>query len=72
MFPAQVSHLLGIRNVRAKPLRLSEAEQILTPTPQVHPTDTSASTHRVIKIEGTALFYMYFYILRGVCFYKNY
>lgn len=57
MFPTQVSHLLGIRDVRAKPLRLSEAEQIFTPTSQIHQTDTPASTHRVIKIEGTPFIY---------------
>lgn len=52
VLPAQVSHLLGIRNVGAEPLRLSKAEQIFAPTSQIHQADTPASAHRVTKIEG--------------------
>jgi serine/threonine protein kinase len=52
VLPAQKPHLLGVRNVGTESVRLSQAEQIQSTAPQVHPSYFATSAHGSPEAEG--------------------
>lgn len=52
VLPAQIPHLLGLRDVRAESVWFFEAKQILTPAVEIYPTDSPTSTHCSIEAQG--------------------
>lgn len=52
VLPTSVAHLPRVRDARAEPLRLPQAEQVLPAAAQVHQADIAAGAHGAAQIEG--------------------
>lgn len=52
MLPASIAHVSRVRDAGAEPVRLSEAEQVLSAPSQVYPADTAAGAHGTVEAQG--------------------